>query len=555
LVATIEQPPIVISENLRRLIQTQQQEVLWEGPAGTGKTFGLALYVRLLCEMYPGTLGLIIRQTRKSLNSSFIDIFENEVLGHGHPALTPPRKRNHRDEYIFPYAETVVDGRPYKGSSQVDLVGMDSPERIMSTQYDWGFFIEATEGFQHAWDLIGSRLRRFYIHRFGRPWSLQVADVNPAHAGHWLNVRANEPYTPDPELISILNYSPEEIEGWMNMHRIKTTLKDNPKYWDARLKRWTAEGAMYGMTLDRMSPVNQKRLRDGLWVSESGQVYAGFKHERHVVNGRLVKRKEDYGRWRLEPVTGKIWAGSSAGLPEDFSARLVAYFVIAVDWGFSPDPASVGLYAVDDDGHAFRVKCYYQTNIGLDEWAKRIVDWQHEYDVRAIVCDHPPEKVAKLNDMLGHKLNHLGHPIAMVAKKGPGSILAGIETVRWALKDSNHGEPRIRFFANALENDPDQELIDARVPSNPLNEFDGYIFPQRVETGKNKELPIDRDNHFMDELRYFSDYNWSNTHRAPQPPRDPRELHPLFIRGDPAEENRIALEAAGLAETPRFRRR
>ena len=544
MVATIEQPPVVISKNLRRLIQSQQQEVLWEGPAGTGKTFGLALYARLLSEMYPGSLGLVIRQTRKSLNSSFLDIFENEVLGHGHPALTPPRKRNHREEYVFPYAETVVDGRHYRGTSQVDLVGMDSPERIMSTQYDWGFFIEATEGFLHAWDLIGSRLRRFYIHRFSRPWSLQVADVNPAHAGHWLNVRANEKFEPNPELMEILGYSPSEVAGWTNMHRIKTTLKDNPKYWDNRLERWTAEGAMYNMTLDRMSPVNQKRLRDGLWVSQSGQVYAGFQHDKHVVNGRLVKRKDDYGRWRLEPVTGKIWDQSAVGLQEDFKARMVAYFAIAVDWGFSPDPASVGLYAVDDEGHAFRVKCYYETNVGLDEWAVRIVDWQKTYDVRAIVCDHPPEKVAKLNDMLGHKLNDQGQPIAMVAKKGPGSILAGIETVRWALKDSNQGEPRIRFFASALENEPDQDLIDARVPYNPITEFDSYCFPERVEAGKNKELPIDRDNHFMDELRYFSDYTWSNTHSAPKPPVKPKSVFQVQVGLTEADFKRMRREEA-----------
>lgn len=544
MVATTEKPPIVISDNLRALVQCPQQECLWEGPAGTGKTFGLALFARLLCETYPGILGLIVRQTRKSLNSSFLDIWENEILGHSHPALNPPRKRSHRDEYIFPYDEMEVDGVQYKGRSQIDLVGMDSPERIMSTQYDFCFFIEATEGFLHAWDLIGSRLRRFYVNRFGRPWSLQVADVNPAHAGHWLNVRADEPFRPNPELIEVLGYTEEEVEGWTNMHRIRTTLKDNPKYWDAKAKRWTPEGGMYNMTLDRMSPVNQKRLRDGLWVSESGQVYAGFKHERHVVNGKLVKRKDDYGQWRLEPVTGKVWGKTGVALPEDFKSRLVAYFIIAVDWGFSPDPASVGLYAMDEQGHAFRVKGYYQTNVGLDEWARRIVDWQKTYDVRAIVCDHPPEKVAKLNDMLGHKLNDLGQPIAMTAKKGPGSILAGIETVRWALKDhETTGEPRLRFFANALENEPDPELIAARVPTDPIKEFDSYRFPGRTdnENQANKELPIDRDNHGMDEIRYFSTHVWSNQYRPFHVPAGPQSTNPLLIDLD-AEDRRLDRE-------------
>lgn len=504
--------------------------------------------------MYPGTRGLFIRQTRKALNTSLLDIWEQEILGHGHPALSPVRKKETRSDYTFPYAETEVDGRKYAGESRVDLVGMDSPERIMSTQYDWAFFVEATEGFLHAWDLIGSRLRRFYIHRFGRPWSLQVADVNPAHEGHWLNVRANQAFEPNPELLDILDLSPEQVADWTAMRRIKTTLRDNPKFWDSKAGKWTAEGAMYNLTLDRMSPVNQKRLRDGLWVSQSGQVYPSFKQERHVVNGRLVKLKEDYDRWRLEPITGKVWGGK-IGLQEDFTSRLVAYFVIAVDWGYSPDPASVGLYAVDDDGHAFRVKGYYETCVSLDVWAERIVGWQRKYDVRAIICDQPKEKVDKLNDLLGHKMNDKGEPIAQVAKKGAGSILAGIETVRWALKDSDHGEPRLRFFANALENDPDQALLEAHAPTDVVPEFGSYCFHERVEQGTNKQLPIDRDNHGMDEIRYFAGYVWGNSHAAIERPKEDHSRDPLWVEINHEEDMRASLEAAGFSTGRKFRLR
>lgn len=542
MVATTDQSPIAITGSLARLMSCPQQECLWEGPAGTGKTFGLALAARGLCEFYPGTRGLFIRQTRKSLNTSLLDIWENEVLGYSHPALIPRLKRKSRDEYTFPYAENHVDGRDYRGESRVDLVGMDSPERLMSTQYDWAFFIEATEGFLHAWDLIGSRLRRFYIYRHGRPWSFQVADCNPAHAGHWLNVRAEQAFEPNPEMMAVLGYTEADVDGWTAMARIRTTLKDNPKYWDAKAKRWTPQGAMYNLTLDRMSPVNQKRLRDGLWVSQSGQVYPGFDRNKHVVNGKLIKIPADYGRWRLDPVTGKT-RKLDGFLPPDFTSRLVAYFVIGVDWGYSPDPASVGLYAIDDDGHAFRVKGYYETCVSLDEWAKRIVDWQKRYDVRAIICDQPREKVEKLNDLLGHKLNDHGKPIAMVAEKGQGSILAGIETVRWALKDSDHGEPRLRFFSTALENDPDQALLEAHAPTDPVKEFDSYCFSERVETGTNKKVPIDRDNHGMDEIRYISTYLWSNKHSAHAAPIQPQTVYHVSFE-QPKKSRRQLIDEA-----------
>jgi len=52
-------------------------------------------------------------------------------------------------------------------------------------------------------------------------------------------------------------------------------------------------------------------------------------------------------------------------------------------------------------------------------------------------------------------------------------------------------------------------------------EFGSYCFHERVEQGTNKQLPIDRDNHGMDEVRYFAGYVWGNSHRARKKPEAP----------------------------------
>ncbi len=484
----VKQPtPIVMSANAARLMRSRDQEILYEGPARTGKSFTLCVYARLLCEMYPGAKGLFVRQTRKSLNNSVLTLWE-DVLGRLHPAMLPRRQKRTRDEYVFPYSE-------------IHLIGMDNPERLMSTEYDFIFVFEATELTLRAWSLAFSRLSNAHM-----PWNFMVADCNPAAATHWLNVRADERML-----------EADELTDRNKMLRLRTTLRDNPKFWDAERKVWTAEGVAYNQKLDQLPPVERKRLRDGLWVSQSGQVLENWNPERHIVQGSLVQREG--GDWWLVPVSEK-------GIAGDFTARRVEWFGAAVDWGYFPDPGAAALYAVDDAGRSFVVQEFYTTKKPLEWWAEKLIAWQGKYDMRAIVCDSPQEKTATLNAMLGGKLNHRGQAIAITAKKGPGSVLAGLDKLRWCLEPDESGEPRLRYFATAPQIE-DQYLREELLPTGGAKEYPGYCFAPREDGRPNKEMPVDMNNHGIDRDRYWTSYVWENKHYHTPEPKAP--VSPLTI--------------------------
>ena len=462
-----------------------------EGPARTGKSFALVTHAMAVCEWFPGAKLLFIRQTRKSMNNSVLTLWE-DVLGRDHPALLPRKQKRTRDDYIFPYAETVVDGVEYKGVSEVHLIGFDNPERLMSCEYDGIYVFEATETSLHAWSLAYSRLSNAHV-----PWNYQIADCNPGASTHWLNLRADERK----------RVGDEETDE-PKMERICTKLEDNPKMYDEATGEWTELGKAYNIKLDNLPPVERARLRDGKWVSQSGQVYPSWDTSKHMVRGKL-SRVQDV--WWLQPV-------EMDGIKGDFQARSIAYFVVGVDWGYFPDPGSAALYAVDDHQRAFVCQEWHTTKKPMDWWAKKLISWTNKYGVRAIICDVPQEKVDTLNAMMGGKLSDRGKRIAQLAKKGPGSVLAGIDIVRWALEDDEDGEPRLRYLTTApMTEDP--YLVDEMLPTGGAKEYPGYVFVPREDGKVNKAQPIDRDNHGLDRDRYVSNYLWENRHSAKPIPK------------------------------------
>ena len=144
-------------------------------------------------------------------------------------------------------------------------------------------------------------------------------------------------------------------------------------------------------------------------------------------------------------------------------------------------------------------------------------------------------------------------PLRDWPKKGPGSIHAGIEMVRYALSDDSQGEPRQRFFSGALQHEPDANLVKAHAPTSTIKEMDSYVYHERREDkdGPNKALPVDKDNHGMDALRYLDSYIFKNSFSAAEAPPDPRLADPMFIRPNLEEEERQMMESAGFANNKR----
>ena len=209
----------------------RDREVLVEGPAGTGKTFQILVYLYLVADKYPGCRIAIVRKSRSSMTQTVLATLDNKVI----PPYGNVRFHGSRQEYQFPNGSVIVVG------------GMDKASKILSAEYDVIYACEGTELFEGDWETMLTRLRNGVV-----PYQRAIIDCNPADAQHWLNLRADTPL----------------------MKRVATTHEDNPYYWDFDKDCYTAAGEQYvlGM-LEQLTGVRYLRYRKGLWARAEGQVY------------------------------------------------------------------------------------------------------------------------------------------------------------------------------------------------------------------------------------------------------------------------------------------
>ncbi len=226
------------------VFKCKDQEILLEGPAGTGKSRAILEKIHLMAEKYPGFRALILRKTRESLSQSALVTFEQFVVPPIHPILKGP-KRNMRQSYLYPStgAEIVVGG-------------LDKSEKVMSTEYDLAYIQEATEVTEKDWENVLTRLRNNKV-----PYQQLIADCNPDAPTHWLHQRSLK----------------GKVTTFVSRH------EDNPVLFDDD-GGITDFGAKYIAKLDALSGARYQRLRLGRWAGAEGQVYENWNSEHHIVD-------------------------------------------------------------------------------------------------------------------------------------------------------------------------------------------------------------------------------------------------------------------------------
>lgn len=237
------QKPFSAYGGARELWCSRDEEILYEGPAGTGKTRTLLEKAYFCAMKYAGMRGLLVRKTRESMTESVLVTFESKVLPPNSPLLEGPQ-RNLRQSYILPNRSELVLG------------GIDKSSKIMSTEYDFIACFESTELLEDDLESLTTRLRNGVM-----PYQQIVADCNPGPPSHWLNNRANKGH----------------------MRRILSRHKDNPFLYDHKLKKWTDQGEKYLKKLSRLSGARRLRLFNGLWAASEGMVYENYDAKIHVI--------------------------------------------------------------------------------------------------------------------------------------------------------------------------------------------------------------------------------------------------------------------------------
>lgn len=435
-------------------------ELVYSGPAGTGKTRGGLEKLDAFCRWFPGCRALIARKTRASLTQTTLVCFEQEVLA-GRFSEKPSRRfvyfHGGDMEYRYPNGSVAVIG------------GLDKATKIMSAQYDLALLDEATETDENDFEMVGTRLRN------GKAsFSQLLALCNPDSPVHYLKKR--------------------EEAGKLRM--IKAAHQDNPLLYNYGgkpdgvpadgPKTWTKAGRDYVLgRLHNLTGTRKQRLLYGIWCTAEGMVFDGFDRDIHLFNGWNAD-----GTLHNTDLTGR-YDGSAHNYntepPKDWPRSL------SIDFGFS-NPFVCHFWAEDGDGRLYLYREIYFSRRTVEEHAKEIIELCERFKEPAfseIITDHDAEDRATLENHLRRNWRFE----KLTTKPAEKGVESGCDMVRTRLKKQADGRPRVYFRRDALvKKDPELEILHK--PTSTIEEVWGYVYDPK--TGK----PVKLNDHGCDATRY-----------------------------------------------------
>lgn len=242
---------------------------------------------------------------------------------------------------------------------------------------------------------------------------------------------------------------------------LNTTHKDNPAYWDTTLNDWTERGRKYVLgKLGRLTGMRRKRFLDGQWAISEGAVYDGWNESIH-----LIDHFDPPAEWRR---------------------------IRIIDFGYG-NPFVCQWWAIDPDGRMYLYREIYHTKRIVEDHAADIVQLSEGENIEASIADHDAEDRATLER----------HGISTIPAKK--NIKDGIALVEERLRVQGDDKPRLFVMRGALVI-RDEELAEAGLPVCTADEFPAYVWPKDSEGKSKKELPLDLNNHGMDDARYGAAY-------------------------------------------------
>jgi phage terminase large subunit len=312
------------------LLYNKEPEILICGPAGTGKSRAALEKIHICAMKYPGSRHLIVRKTRTSLTQSALVTFDEHVV----PESAGVKFRTAEQEYRYTNGSKVVIG------------GMDKATKVLSSEYDIIYFMEAIEGTLDDWETLTTRNRYGVL-----PYNQMIACCNPGPPRHWLRQRCHDGVT-----------------AYMESFH-----EDNPMLFDHEVEDWTDRGAAYISKLRNLTGVRRKRLYLGEWAAAEGMIYEEeWNPEIHLIN-----------RMKIPLTWPRIWV---------------------VDFGFR-DPFVWQSWAHDEENDRYyRHAELYYTGLLVEDAARDILRWkrlENEPFPHALICDWDAEGRATLERHLG----------------------------------------------------------------------------------------------------------------------------------------------------------
>lgn len=295
----------------------KKPEVIISGPAETGKTLGALHKVDALAWKYPKAHIALIRKTRKSMDASVLKTYQDKV----------------KHEAVTPYGGQRPAWFDYPNESRLVMGGMDSPDKILSAEYDVIYVNQVEELSLDDWEMLITRATG----RAGNmPYAQILGDCNPGPNTHWILQRRHLP----------------SVAFFESRH------EDNPTLFDPETGTITEQGQRTMAVLDTLSGVRYQRLRLGKWVSAEGQIYDNYDAAIHLVDRFDIP--PDWRRFRV------------------------------IDFGLV-HPLVCQWWAMDEDARMYRYREIYMTGRTVATHAGQIKELSQGEIIETTVCDHDAE--------------------------------------------------------------------------------------------------------------------------------------------------------------------
>lgn len=457
-----------------RFYNSRAQIQIFGGGFGNGKTASACIKAIKLAKDYPGSNGLIARETYPKLN----DTIRKEFFKWCPPGAILKRPTQD-DNTCYMKNGSIINFRyiSQRGRSREDGT---STSNLLSATYDW-IIVDQMEDpgiiYKDFLDLIG-RLRGDTAYRSededesmplnGPQWF--IITVNPTHG--WVYKELVQPYliwqktgTRHEKLIVDADTKMPILELFES-----ATYDNRINVGDKYIKR--LEALYKGQQRDRYLL--------GKWVAFEGLVYPDYESLTHTITREFA---EQY-------------------LLDCLSRNVQIQGIEGYDFGLA-SPSCYLLAFVDDKGRVIVMKGFYESNFGYDLQIPEIKKIRSEYAglirlterikadpsifKRTVVAGKKDTgtTVAKLFEEEGIYMQPASNDIYIGIPK-VASYLSGKAGIPHLVTGEDHG-PLIYFV-------DDLEFIDT--------EFSSYFWKQST-TGERIDEPLDSNDHAMDTLKYM----------------------------------------------------
>jgi len=280
---------------------------------------------------------IIVRKTRESITQSAIVTYERKVLPEGWLADSKVGRKHHQIYFSTEDQEYV-----YPNKSIIAIGGMDKPSKVMSSEWDMIYVMEATELFEEDWEVLSIRKRYGVM-----PYQQLGGDCNPSYPTHWLKRRCDRGDT-------------------LMLH---ARFSDNPSI--------TLEQIA---DLQGLTGVRKLRLHGGQWAAAEGMVYDVWDPNVHILSREKMKE------------LGIFYSDGTV------NRQVIRQVVGGIDWGWS-NPGVLQIHGIDGDGRNYLLAEIYRTQRTDNWWIEQARVLDQEFHVEQWVADpSEPASIRKFNE-------------------------------------------------------------------------------------------------------------------------------------------------------------